>query len=399
MWVRFEFLLGSEDFLCAFVCPSRPDPCSHLFWIPLSSFVVWMFFFCSPSSRLSFSLFSQALGNHKPRGGLWFPLCSLRPGHGHRLRPVLLRLQLHLGQRPAPVFLVSLSASRSLSRSLSLSLSGVGRPGCACRHNRTDGGGLQDGAPNYYHDGFLLASFWGKSIGQCPGQSALNCRCSPHFLPQSPKVGAGRGSGGGNRIVTQMRSLGIGPVLSHIFGFALPRFEGGNAVHFFFAFFFGLVLVLCRFLAKFSSSKGLFAQNFRERTFVFALFLSPCVFDRDLPMVFAHFLAISPRKCFRKILFMSGLVFCCLVLSVLGSGLTTSFVLSLFSLSFSFERQSSGLTGHHTPPRTCCCFSCFFPCRFVLFRLFWPCVPFCFWRFFGVPFWAPRGFWILSGLF
>ena len=158
----------------------------------------------------------------------------------------------------------------SLSLSLSLSLSGVGRPGCACRHNRTDGGGLQDGAPTYYHDDFLLASFWGKSIGQCPGQSALNCRCSPHF-PQSPKVGAGRGSGGGNRIVTQMRSLGVGPVLSHIFGFALPRLEGGNAVHFSFLRFFGLVLVLCRFLAKFSSSKGRFLRKIFGSELLFLL--------------------------------------------------------------------------------------------------------------------------------
>ena len=87
-------------------------------------------------------------------------------------------------------------------------------------------------------------------------------------------------------------------------------------------------------------------------------------------MVFEHFLAISPRKCFRKILFTSGLAFCCLVLSVFGSGLTTSFVLSLFSLSFSFERQSSGLTGHHTPPRTCCCFSCFFSAALFCFACF-----------------------------
>ena len=42
-------------------------------------------------------------------------------------------------------------------------------------------------------------------------------------------------------------------------------------------------------------------------------------FDRVLLMVFAFFFASSPRKCFRKIRFLSGLVFC-LVLSVLGSG-------------------------------------------------------------------------------
>ena len=280
-----------------FCLPFKTRPLFASFLDPSLFFCCLDVFLCSRSSRLSFSLFSQALGNHKPRGGLWFPLCSLRPGHGHRLRPVLLRLQLHLGQRPAPVFLVSLSASRSLS----LSLSGVGRPGCACRHDSTDGGGLQDGAPNYYHDGFLLASFWGRSIGQCPGQSALNCRCSPHFLPQSPKVGAGRGSGGGNRIVTQTRSLGIGPVLSHIFGFALPRFEGGNAVLFSFLRFFRLVLVLCRFLAKFSSSKGRFLRKIFGSELLFLLSFWVCVFLVWFRLWFLRiFLQFRPESALKK---------------------------------------------------------------------------------------------------
>ena len=90
---------------------------------------------------------------------------------------------------------------------------------------------------------------------------------------------------------------------------------------------------------------------------------------------FLRFFRNFARKCFRKIRFLSGPVFC-LVLSVLGSGLTTSFVLFLFSLSFSFERYSSGLTGHHTPPRTCCCFSFFLSPPLCLVRLFWPCVLF-----------------------
>ena len=80
-----------------------------------------------------------------------------------------------------------------------------------------------------------------------------------------------------DRTVTQMLVL-------------FPTDEGGNAVRFSFLCFCGLVLVLCRFLAKFSSSKGRFLRkNFRERTFVFAFFLGPCVFDRDLPMGFRVF--------------------------------------------------------------------------------------------------------------
>ena len=224
-----------------------------------------------------------------------------------------------------------------------------------------------------------------------------NCRCSPHFLPQSPKVGAGRGSGGGNRIVTQMRSLGLGQVLSRNFSLTLPLVEGGNAVCFsLLCFFFGLVLVLCHFLAKFSSSQGRFLRKIFGSELLFLLsFLGPYVFDRDLPMVFAYFLAISPRKCFRKILFMSGLVFCYLVLSVLGSGLTTSFVLSLFSVSFSFERYRSGYTT--PPPALAVVFLSFCPRRLVLISCFGR-ASFLFWCFFGVPFWAPCGFWILSGL-
>ena len=91
-------------------------------------------------------------------------------------------------------------------------------------------------------------------------------------------------------------------------------------------------------------------------------------------MVFAYFFAISPRKCFGKILLMSGLPFC-LVLSVLGSGLATSFVLSLFSVSFSLrDTDQANRTPH--PPRTCCCFSFLLSPPLCLVRLFWPCVLF-----------------------
>ena len=70
---------------------------------------------------------------------------------------------------------------------------------------------------------------------------------------------------------------------------------------------------------------------------------------------------------------------------------------SLF-FSFFFPETKPRLTGHHTPPRTCCCFSFFRPRRFVLFA----CpghACFCSACFFGVPFWAhTRDSWILSGM-
>ena len=53
------------------------------------------------------------------------------------------------------------------------------------------------------------------------------------------------------------------------------------------------------------------------------------------------FSQLRPENVLKKFSSCQVLLFC-LVLSVLGSGLATSFVLSLFSVSFSFERYSSG---------------------------------------------------------
>ena len=104
-----------------------------------------------------------------------------------------------------------------------------------------------------------------------------------------------------------------------------------------------------------------FAINFRERTFVFAFFLGPYVFGRDLPVGFRVFSR------------MSGLVFLSRSLCLRVWVDDVVCFASLFSL-FSFERYRSGLTGHHTHPRTCCCFSFFCPRCFGC--LFWPCVLF-----------------------
>ena len=72
---------------------------------------------------------------------------------------------------------------------------------------------------------------------------------------------------------------------------------------------------------------------------------------------------------------MSGLVSLALSLC-LRVWVDDVFVVSLLSLSsFSFKRESSGLTGHHTPPHVLFVFPFLFlspPHWFV--RLFWPCV-------------------------
>ena len=59
------------------------------------------------------------------------------------------------------------------------------------------------------------------------------------------------------------------------------------------------------------------------------------------------------------------------------------------------------LTGHHTSPHVLLVFrfSLFVPPPLFLHaRLFFGRASFCFWRFFGVPFWAPGVFGILLGL-
>ena len=74
--------------------------------------------------RRRVSLFSplQALGNHKPHCGLWFPLSSL-PGHALRHRPVHPAPHFPPGHRPAPVFWFR---CRRLALSLSLFLVALG---------------------------------------------------------------------------------------------------------------------------------------------------------------------------------------------------------------------------------------------------------------------------------
>ena len=85
--------------------PSRPDPCLFFNCLSSSFFSLSGIFVdaVSLSLSLSFSL-SQALGKPKPRWGLGFPLCSLHPGRGLRLQPVLRAHQLPQGFAPRLFF-------------------------------------------------------------------------------------------------------------------------------------------------------------------------------------------------------------------------------------------------------------------------------------------------------
>ena len=129
---HYSWVLGSawvfalrQRFFVRF-CFALQDPTRVSFVAGVSLSLFSLLSDCSvgwPSSRLSFSPL-QALGKHKPRCGLWFPLCSL-PGHAPRPRPVRPLPHLHQGIPPALAFVafwwVAFSASLSLSLSLSFS--------------------------------------------------------------------------------------------------------------------------------------------------------------------------------------------------------------------------------------------------------------------------------------
>ena len=81
--------------------PSRPDPCLFFICVLLFSFVRWV---SSTPCSLFLVLSLRRWGNPN-LFGLGFPLCSLLPARGLRLRPVLPPLQLHPGYAQ-PLFFV-----------------------------------------------------------------------------------------------------------------------------------------------------------------------------------------------------------------------------------------------------------------------------------------------------
>ena len=211
----------------------------------------------------------------------------------------------------------------------------------------------------------------GKSIGQWPGLPVLSCRCSPHFLPLSPKVGAGRGNGGGNRIVTQMRSLSIGQVRSLKCACSPPCLKGEMLSVFLICVF---VVWFLSFAVFWQSSLLLrvgLCNKFSGANFCFLLSFCVLEFLIGICLCFSRISCKFAPEESKEILLMSGLVFC-LVLSVLGFGLTT-FFLFLFSLLFFFEEiKLRPNRTPHTPLHVLLFFFFFLFCprRFVLFTCF-----------------------------
>ena len=158
--------------------------------------------------------------------------------------------------------------------------------------------------------------------------------------------------------------------------FFFPLLEGGNAVRFFhFVFFFVWFGVFFRFLPFFSSQGRFLKKIFGSELLFLGGLVGLVFFGGVLPMFLLHFLAVRFRKCLKKILLMSGLVF------FLGS-FSLPFVFSVdvvFRVClffFCFKRHSSG--SNRTPPHALAflCLVLFVLSRRVcLFRPFWPCVP------------------------
>ena len=135
------FSLGSRDFLSAFVCPLRPDPCEDYSWVPLFSLLSGCFLFAVVAS-LFFFFFSSGAGETQTAQRFVVPLVLSRPRSSSSTRsPSSTDTSRHTARTCFFLFVVSplvvgfgLSwrwwASLSLSLSLFLFLSLCG-PACA----------------------------------------------------------------------------------------------------------------------------------------------------------------------------------------------------------------------------------------------------------------------------
>ena len=199
----------------------------------------------------------------------------------------------------------------------------------------------------------------------------------------------------------------IGPAtgLSHTVGrlcSVFPPSRRGKCCPFFsFRVFCVWLGVFCRFFA-FSSSKGRFLKKFSGANFCFWVFVLAVCFLVLFCLCFCFmFCFFSLPKVFGKILLMSGLVFLGCLLSSFGffADVVVPFCFVCFFFFFFFQRDRSG--SHRAHPPHALVFFCFFlsvsPPRLSV-HPFWPCV-LSFWRFVGVPFWAPGVFGILPVLF
>ena len=131
---------------------------------------------------------------------------------------------------------------------------------------------------------------------RCPGQSVLNRLCSPHLLPQSPKVGAGRGGGGA---VVSCKCW-IGGPYCHADACSFCPFSKGEMLSVFLGGFSCLAQCLLHVFCRSSLLRVAVWKNLRERTFVFGCRCWSCVFWWCFAYVFALCFGGSLPKLFGK---------------------------------------------------------------------------------------------------
>ena len=238
-------------------------------------------------------------------------------------------------------------------------------------------------------------------MGQCPGRSVQNCPCSPHFLLQPCKTEAGRGIGGATVLSDKCLSMTGGPYC-HANAWCSSPLTKGKMLPVFFSFVFlwsgPCPLPLFGRVLFFLGS--VCAITFRARTFFCFLSVALC-FWWGFAYVFCVFSCceFAPEAPLKKPLHVRSCSFW-FVLLVLGFGLTTFLLFfSLSCLFFTEEGKTRSNRTPHPPPHVLFGYFLFFfcPCRTCLFACSGRAA-LLFLRFFGVPFWAPRVFWILSGL-
>ena len=165
-----------------------------------------------------------------------------------------------------------------------------------------------------------------------------------------------------------------------------PFLEGGNAVRFFTLCFLGLVRCLSSSFCRSSLLRVVVRKIFGSELLFLGVGVGLVCFGVVLPMFLLYCLLFRSRNCLNAIDVRSGVF------------RLSSFFLWCFAdvVVFFFQRDSSGSNRAHPHTHLFCCFLF---CFCVPPRLFLPVLAVrpASWRFFGVPFWTPRVFWILLG--
>ena len=153
--------------------------------------------------------------------------------------------------------------------------------------------------------------------------------------------------------------------------------------------------VFCRFFSVLFLG-SLFEQFFGSELLFLGVGAGSVFFGAVLPMFLLYYSVFRSRKCLKKILLMSGLVFLGFFSPPFGFSRRRRRLFCFFSF---FKRESSGSRRAH--PHTHLVFFFLFlvfvPRRNRVYLPFWPCI-LSFSRFVRVPFWAPCVLAILDSL-